>query len=66
MIGSAEAARALAAGLTDREPRIREATINALGSFRDLSAVVLVRPALGGAMDYVRAAALEVLAPLTQ
>ncbi len=64
-IGGADAARALAKGLADRDPRIREVSVNALASFGDAVASALVQSALFDEVAYVRAAAGEVMAPLT-
>lgn len=60
-LGGADAARVLAAGLADRDPRIREATVNALARFDSALAGALVQPARFDEIDYVRAAARDVL-----
>lgn len=60
-LGGADAARVLAAGLADHDPRIREATVNALARFDSALASALVQPARFDEIDYVRAAARDVL-----
>ena len=63
-LGGADAARALAVGLADRDPRMREATVNALARFDSALAIALVQPARFDAVDYVRAAARDVIEQL--